>query len=451
MGTIHEASRETPVVCDADVCVIGGSCTGLFAAVRAARRGLAVALIENNGYFGGAATAGLVNVWHALTDTAGERRIIAGLTAEMLARLERRGAMQPFMHHGYQLNCAALVLELDALAREHPTIRPFLHAKFVAPALDDDGRVTHAVIEDKSGRRAIAARVFIDASGDGDLVARMGLPTVTRAVLQPPTACVYLAGLDAVAAQSPAFNLRHEVFDPRYPEALPPGFLWTARVPGAPGLTMVAGTRVHGANCADADQLTAAELESRRQIQAMLDLLRRHIPGGDAVQPVALPAYLGIRETRHAVCRYRLTETDVLDGARFPDAIANGTYQVDIHHGAGAGLTFRFLNGVEQHHVPGQPVVTGRWRAPRETDPTFYQIPYRCLVPADARNVLIAGRCIDADQGAHGAVRVMVNTNQMGEAAGLAAALARETGVDAADVDTDALRRALAEAGAIVL
>lgn len=446
MLTIHEASRETPVAHVADVCVIGGSCTGLFAAVRAAQRGLSVALVELNGYFGGAATAGLVNVWHLLTDTTGERTIIAGLTREMLTRLERRGAMRPYMRHGYEMNCAALILELDALLREYPTIRPFLHARFVAPVTDADGKVTHAIIEDKTGRRAIGARVFVDASGDGDLVARMGLPTVTHAVMQPPTTCAYLAGLDAIAEQNPELQFHHAVFDARYPEALPPGFLWTARVPGAPGLTMVAGTRVHGADCSDADQLTRAEMEGRRQVQSMLDLLRRHVPGGDAVQPVALPAYIGIRETRHAVCRYRLTEEDVLEGRRFPDAIANGTYHVDIHRSDGAGVVFRFLNGVEQTHVPGQPVVTGRWRAPRETDPTFYQIPYGCLVPTGARNVLIAGRCIDTDQGAHGAVRVMVNTNQMGEAAGLAAALACETGGDVGDVDTDALRREMMKA-----
>jgi hypothetical protein len=450
MAMICEAPRETPVVFTADVCVIGGSCTGLFAAVRAAQRGLTVALVENNGYFGGAATAGLVNIWHSLNDTTGARPIIAGLTREILTRLEHRGAMQPYMQHGYQMNCASLILELDALLREHSTIRPFLHTKFVAPVVDDAGRVTHAIIEDKTGRRAIAARAFVDASGDGDLVARMGLPTLTRDVLQPPTVGVFLAGLDNLRAQSPDFNLYHDVFNPRYPEALPPGFLWTSRVPGVPGVMMVAGTRVHGANCADADQLTAAELEGRRQVQALLDLLRR-VPGGDAVFPVALPACIGIRETRHAVCRYRLTETDVLEGRRFPDAIANGTYQVDIHHGAGAGLTFRFLNGAEQHHVPGQPVATGRWRDPRETDPTCYQIPYRCLVPDGARNVLIAGRCIDTDQGAHGAVRVMVNTNQMGEAAGLAAALACETDTEVGAVDTDTLRREMAAVGMAVI
>ncbi len=451
MATVYEAARETPVAWEGDLCVVGGSCTGLFAAVRAAQQGLRVALVELNGYFGGTATAGLVNVWHTLTDTGGERPIIAGLTREMLTRLERRGAMQPFMQHGYQMNCAALILELDALVREHPGIRPFLHARFVAPVADADGRVTHAVIEDKTGRRAIAARVFIDASGDSDLVTRMGWPTVTREVLQPPTTCAYLTGLDAVKAQSPEFNIRHDVFDPRYPEALPLGFLWTAYVPGAPEMTMVAGTRVHGANCADADQLTRAEMEGRRQVQSLLDLLHRHVPGGDAVQPVALPAYIGIRETRHAVCRHHLTEAELLEGTRFPDAIANGTYQVDIHHGAGAGLTFRFLNGVEQTHVPGQPVVTGRWRAPRETDPLYYQIPYGALVPRDARNVLIAGRGIDTDQGAHGAVRVMVNTNQMGEAAGLAAAQACQRSCDVGEVDTAALRGVMAEAGLVVL
>lgn len=451
MGTIREAARDIPVAWEGDVCVIGGSCTGLFAAVRAAQQGMRVALVELNGYFGGAATAGLVNVWHSLTDTGGERPIIAGLTREMLDRLGRRGAMHPFMQYGYQMNCAALILELDALVREHPLIHPFLHTRFVTPVADADGRVTHAVIEDKTGRRAIAAQVFIDASGDADLVARMGWPTVTRPVLQPPTTCVYLTGLDAVREQSPEFNIRHDVFDPRYPEALPRGFLWTARVPGAPGLTMVAGTRVHGADCADADQLTRAEMDGRRQVQSLLDLLNRRVPGGEAVQPVALPTYIGIRETRHAVCRHHLLESELLEGYPFPDAIANGTYQVDIHHGTGAGITFRFLNGVEQSHVPGEEIVTSRWREPRDTDPRCYHIPYGALVPRDARNVLIAGRGIDTDAGAHGAVRVMVNTNQMGEAAGLAAAQACQRGCDVDDIDTVALRRTMAESGLVVV
>ncbi|MHB9134453.1 MAG: FAD-dependent oxidoreductase [Armatimonadota bacterium] len=450
MDTIQEAAREVPVVQACDVCVIGGSCTGVFAAVRAARLGASVALVEHNGYFGGAATAGLVNIWHAMHDTTGTRQIIAGLTQEMIDRLGRWGAVESYMTDGVQFNPAALTLELDALVREHAAIRPYLHTSCVSPVLED-GRLTHAVIEDKTGRRAIQARYFIDATGDGDLVARMGLPTLTREQLQPPTQSVLLAGLPAVEAQYPGFNLGKAAFDPRFPQALPPGFLWWSGYPGVPGVRMVAGTRVHGANCADADELTHAEMEGRRQVRAMIDILHEHFPGGKAVMPVALPAYIGIRETRHAVCRYQLTEDDVLGGKRFPDAIANGTYRVDIHPATSSGVIFRYLNGEEWRLEPGVAPEKGRWRPAQAEDPTCYQIPYRSLVPHGATNVLVAGRLLDADPGAFGAARVMVNTNQTGEAAGVACALACRDDRAVGEVDPALLRQTLAEGGSAVV
>ena len=92
MDSIFENARQVPVVADCDVCVVGGSCTGVFAAIRAARLGARVVLIENNGFFGGVATAGLVNVWHSLHDTTGEKQIIAGLTSEIVETLCARGA-----------------------------------------------------------------------------------------------------------------------------------------------------------------------------------------------------------------------------------------------------------------------------------------------------------------------------------------------------------------------
>jgi len=92
-GTIREPARDVPVVHDCDVCVIGGSCTGVFAAVAAARLGAKVALVELNGFFGGVATASLVNIWHSLKDRSGKEQIIAGLTSEVIERLERRDAV----------------------------------------------------------------------------------------------------------------------------------------------------------------------------------------------------------------------------------------------------------------------------------------------------------------------------------------------------------------------
>ncbi len=446
---VHEPAREVPVAHDCDVCVIGGSCTGVFAAVRAAQRGATVALVELNGYFGGTATAGLVNVWHSLFDTEGKRQIIAGLTQEMLDRLIRWGAAKRFGSLHQQFNSAALILELDDLVREHPGVRPFLHTRFVSPIVQD-GRVTHAIVEDKTGRRAIQARYFVDASGDGDLAARVGFPFSTWPNLQPPTTCVHMYGLDEVEAQNPGFDLGGAVHDPRWPNALQRGVLWAASVPGVPHLHMVAGTRVHHADCSDAEALTYAEMEGRRQVRAMLDILRTRYAGGEAVMPAALPAYIGVRETRHFECLHRLTEPELLEGTRFPDAIANGTYEVDIHHSDREGVTQRFLDGTEREFLPGKPLVYGRWREEREVDPTFYQIPYRCLVPRGARNLLVAGRLLDADRGAYGAVRVMVNANQTGEAAGLACALAAEENCDVAEVDVPRLQQALNAAGAIV-
>jgi hypothetical protein len=302
---------------------------------------------------------------------------------------------------------------------------------FVAPVVED-GRMMAAIIEDKTGRRAIRAKQFIDATGDADVVARMGLPVYQREQVQPPTMCVILRGLGAIRKQHPDFNLHKVIFDPQYPQALKPGFSWGHSVPGGNDEFMLAGTRVFNANCSDADELTAATIEGRRQVRAICDILRENFSqaqkDGPGTPLVTLPAKLGIRETRHARCLHTLTQDELLSGHRFPDAIGNGTYPVDIHNARGGGITFRHLE-----------------KAP------FYQIPYSSLVPQASRNVLVAGRCIDADEGAFGAVRVMINCNQMGQAAGVAAWLALDSGKSVAEIDTARLRETLKNQGAAVL
>ena len=451
---IREPARDVPVVGHFDLCVIGGSCTGLFAAVAAARLGATVCLVENLGYFGGTATASMVNIWHSSFDTAGKRRIIGGLTVELMDRLAKRDAVSvagPRDHsRGFTFNSAELILELDAFVGEAAKVRPMLHTRFVAP-VGEGGRLSAVIVEDKTGRRAVAASQFIDASGDADVAHRMGLATYKDTLIQPPTTCVHLMGLAEVRKQNRGFSLGRTVFDPKYPEALAGGFLWSAGVPNVPDVTMIAGTRVHGADCSDADQRTAAEIEGRRQVRAMCDVLRKHVKGGRKVTPIGLPARIGIRDGRHVRCLHQLTEKEVLAGKRFADAIANGSYRVDVHHANKAGLTFRYLDGREVYVEPGKRSKATRWRDKTATNPTFYQVPYRCLVPKGAKNLLIAGRSLDADRGAFGAVRVMVNCNQMGQAAGTAAVQALGTKTDLADLDTAALRKTLAKQGAVII
>jgi len=452
-ASIEEPPRRTPVVEECDLCVVGGSCTGVFAAVAAARLGAKVALVENLAYFGGVATASLVNIWHSTLDANFDKPTIAGLTTEITDRLRKRDGVitvERSLARHYVLNSAELAMELDALVLE-AGVRPFLHTRFVAPVVAPDGRVTAAIVEDKTGRRAIRARFFVDATGDGDLVARIPLPTRTAESLQPPTTCFIVHGLDEVARHNQGFHLSRAVHDPRYPQALKDGFLWSAEVPGVPGARMIAGTRVHGVDCSDADQLTRAEMEGRRQVRAMCDIVRENFEKGRALGITALPARIGIRQTRQAECLHTITESELLGGTRFPDAIANGTYPVDIHHNDKPGVTFRYLDGTERYSVPGQASKTGRWRPETDDDPPFYQIPYRSMVPRGSQNVLVAGRLIDTDHGAYGAVRVMVNCNQTGQAAGVAAHLALRAGATPAEVDPQALRQRLKDQGALIL
>lgn len=450
--TLHEPARETPVVADCDVVVVGGSCTGVFAAVAAARLGKSVCLVEQLNQFGGTATASMVCVWHSLWDTKGELRITSGLTQQVMDRLAKRkvvveqGRDNP--HWQYAFVPAELAIELDALVLEH-RIRPFLHAR-VAAVVRDDRRIQAVIIEDTSGRRAIRARAVIDASGNADVLRRAGIALRTHEALQPPTTAALVSGIKRVQAAQPDFNLGKTLFDPANPKALRNGFVWRAPVPGNPDLQLIFGTRVHGVDTSDADALTRAEMEGRRQVRQVVDLVREACPQ-ENVTLAAIPARIGIRETGHADCLHRLTEQEVLHGRRFDDAIANGSYRVDIHSQGGGGLIFRYYDGREVVVHADQTSTAGRWRPEQAVDPTFAQIPYRSLVPKALDNVLVAGRCLDADPGAFGAVRVMVTCNQMGEAAGTAAALSLEDGRAMAAVETGKLRRVLADQGATVI
>ena len=435
-GMITEPSRRTPVAWEGDVCVVGGSCTGVSAAVAAARLGAKVAIVELNGFFGGVATAGLVSMWHSLTDRPNKKDIIAGTTLEILERLRKREGVRGGGNNT-AIHTELLKLELDKMIVQ-ARVRPFLHAMMTA-AVVEDGRVSAVIIEDKSGRRAIRARAFVDATGDADLIARAGLEHYRREVIQPPTMCCILRGINGLKKRHKGFNVHRVIFDKKYNQAIEQGFSWSAPVPGDCGcpddagvvgpddLTMLAGTRVFGADCSDADQLTKAEMEGRRQVDHVCELLREHFMDGKGLPLVALPARIGVRETRHARCLHCLTVDELISGKRFEDAIANGTYRIDVHNAKGAGVKFRDIQA------------------------DFYQIPYRSLVPKTSKNVLVAGRSLDADEQAFGAVRVMVNCNQMGQAAGVAAALALEGGTDVAAVDPAKLRAALAKQGAIAL
>ncbi len=431
-----------------DLCVIGGSCTGVFAAVRAARLGLSVALVEQNVLLGGVATLALVNEWHSLHDFTG-RPIIGGMTAEVLQQLQRRGMVAECEREGRgtcrTFNSAELALDLDRLVVDH-RIRIFLKASCVG-AIREGRKVTTAIIEDKSGRRAIAARFFIDASGDGELLRQAGFGAWKNETLQPVNYQMIAAGLGRIVEQTGRDiweQVKHRARDFGYPEAN--AVPWINRYPAPADLRNVYGPRLNGWDASDADQLTSAALEGRRCLRALLDMVREELRA--EVSAVSLAQALGVRETRHARCLHRIRAGELMAGYVFPDSIAQGRYPVDVH--SASGTVLRFLDGREQFIAPDGRMVWRRWREEIPENPPCYHLPYRSLVPEDAENLLVAGRLIDADQEAYGGIRVMVNMNQTGEAAGTAAYLALRHGCVANAVPVEQLRRTMVDGGSLL-
>lgn len=448
---IAEPAKQTPVVFEADICVIGGSCTGVFAAVRAARLGLSVAIVEQNAILGGSATAGQVNEWHSVRDAHQQEPIIGGLTIEVVNRLRARGALREItpVHRGqFKFNSAELALELDALVCEHK-IRLFLCAR-LASAVRDGDHVTAAIIEDKSGRRAITARVFIDASGDGDLLRHSGLAAWKAPVLQPVNMNALVAGMPELETRYPEAkfwdDIRH--LAPKYGFPAGNNTPWFFDYPGDDGIRNVFGPRLNNIDAADADQLTAAMVEGRRLQRAYIEMAKEVYPD-TPLHIIALPHAIGVRETWHAECIHRLTGAELLNGTSFPDTIGYGTYPVDIH--SAEGTILYYLDGREEVIKPDDSKVWQRWRPENSDFAAYYQIPYRCLVPREAKNLLVAGRLLDADREAFGGVRVMVNCNQMGEAAGTAAALAVRHNLAVAAIDYSELRKTLKAGGSILM
>lgn len=441
--TVFEKAREIPIVWEGDLCVLGGSCTGLFAAVRAARLGCRVCVVERGAYFGGTATAGLVNIWHSLWDFDFREQIIAGLTEEVLRDLERKGqcVTSKSRSSANRFNPIALIRSLDELALREK-VKPFFHT-FYAGAEACGGRVNHVYVQNKDGRGAIKAAFYIDATGDGDLLRDLGVERRVHPRPQPPTETFLLKGTTSPAVIGWAVREHGAEF------GLDDDWGWFGEVPGLEGVSFRADNHVFGFDLSKAEELTAAELEGRRRAFALEALLKKYVSPELAI--VNLAASIGIRETAHYATRFQATKESLLLGERYPDAILQGTYCVDVHHAEDNGITFLQLNGESRTHTgKDTKVVCGNWRHEMglgDDYARFYQIPFRTLVTEDWGNVLPAGRMLNADEVAYGALRVMVNTNQTGEAAGAAAALCLRGALDVRELSGSLVREELRKGG----
>jgi FAD dependent oxidoreductase len=186
----------------------------------------------------------------------------------------------------------------------------------------------------------------------------------------------------------------------------------------------VNSTRASGLGI-DACHLTRAEWTTRRQMRQIVEFLNRHVPGFEDAYLAQSGSSVGVRETRRICGEYTLTGDDVLHARKFRDAIARGSYPVDIHEPGGKGTVLKRLPLQEA-----------------------YDIPLRCLMPREVDRMLVAGRCISGTHEAHSSYRVTPIAMATGHAAGVCAALAARAGGSPRDVGYEEVQRELVRQGA---
>lgn len=447
-------AERIPVVREVDVLVCGGGPAGICAAVAASRLGAQVMLVERHGFFGGMATAGLVVIWHKLYGMDYETKVIRGLPEELVERLARRRAVRNSRSDGrgqYIIDAEQAKLAFDELILD-AQVTPLVHT-WASDVLLDESQIDTVIIQNKSGRQAIRARVVIDATGDADIAARAGVQCEkgdAQGLMQPPSLCFRVGGIDVERAQREGFRkglVAKALNRPMdYNGQEYSNHLWTARSLFREDELLLAGVRVTEVDGSDGWSFTRAEMEGRRQLEWVLTQLRTHVPGFEEAYVVDIASQIGIRETRRIVGEHVLQEEELLEGVRFPDVIAQGTYPIDIHNPVRRGILLKEIDGSMRESLDDGSWQRGYWThdgQPRGT--VCYQVPYRCLVPKNCSNLLVAGRCISTTHVAHAATRVMVNCMQFGQAAGTAAALCVSENMPVRDLPTSTLHRALAE------
>jgi hypothetical protein len=450
--TVIEPAREIEVCREADVVVVGGGPGGIGSALSAARSGADTVLVERYGHLGGMATGGLVTIIPNLSDISGKQQI-AGITQELVDRLDARGAAhypkkenwgstdQALVRHYIDANLAWFYIrddlnigrkrvlytvlidpeitkcELNTMMEE-AGVELYLHCWGARPIVDGN-RVKGVMIENKSGRQSILAKVVIDCTGDGDLLQPAGAEYDTRMV----------AGMRISAFAFPFWigNVdmkKLEDFRAGYPkkydelmqdlESRGGAFLYLKDLVKSHDGIVWFHPFFPSSDQADIHEINRVEIEGRKKMLLSYDFYRKHVPGFENSYIALSSPQLGTQGGRRVVGEYVCTDKDMISDEVFEDTIAifpdNDNEEISAQH----------------------PSVC---------------IPYRALVPKKIDGLLVACRAFSSDYRFNEYFNLIPHCIAFGQAAGTAAAMAANEGIHPRHVNYAALRKNLIRQG----
>lgn len=412
-----------------ELIVVGGGLTGVAAAVSASRGGVKTLLVERSGWLGGAMSNSLVfpfMPWWTTMPDGTVKDLSRGIFSEMVERLMRHE--KPDRRISFDPEYFKLVFD-DML--EEAGVDVLFHAN-LCKATTERRNVQKLTFAVKGGLLELEADYYLDATGDGDLLAFAGcdfqLGRPEDNLCQPMTNCFRLYNVDVelFRKEKPEMQKLYKEYQAQGKITNPRENLLIMDYFG-PGVVHFNSTRVTHHDPTDPFEYSKAETIARKQILEIVSMLKDNFESCKDAKIMAISPEIGIREGRKLKGVHILTEQELKDCTVFEDSIALGNYDIDIHNPSGSGTSHYYFK-----------------------DGTYYTIPYRSLLPKEFDNLLVAGRCLSATHEAQASVRIMPICATLGQAAGTAVQVMKKTNANAHTVDVKEIQRILEENGAAI-
>ena len=436
---------------DYDVVVCGGGPAGIGAALSAANMGLKTAIIERHFMLGGNWTNGYVLSVLGMYTYDGENKIVGGIADEVIEELKKNGGTEGQAGNFVPFRPDEMKLTLDMLAKKKGIT--VYYGSLVKGAKKDGNRISSIYVSGKSNIE-VRGKFFIDSTGDADMAFYSGAKTMSgmenSGIHQEATLPFRIGNINE--EEIILFSIEHQnlisvkvnekgrlerfrvlpdlvkIAKEKYGLYLPHANAEFMFNTSKKGEFICNATHVDINDFTDGNQMAKAIEEARKQVLSSIEFFTNDVGGFKDAYLIDSAPSIGLRETRRAVGEYVLKMNDVLNNARFEDAIARCGHPIEVHDPS---------KGVIYTHLKGG-------------DGSFYEVPYRSIVVKGIDNLFAIGRCLSAEFYAQASARVTGTAMAMGQAAASAAKMAIDRELKAKDVPVKELQELLKKNGAIL-